>query len=285
MEIFLTLAEELHFGRTADRLNLSTARISQTIKRLERRFGVVLFERTSRRVELTATGARLRDDLHEITRQLDDAEDRAAAAGRGLRGTLTVGFMGARAGRLMLRAAARLRADHPECDISVRESPLRSATDELRSGAIQLLTVMLAVRDPDFSQSPVLFTEPRGLAVPAEHRFAGRDAITVDDLRSAGLMRPTTGPLDDWDRNLMADLPRPGPVFETIEEMLAMVGAGLGSCLVPEGAHHYYGRPDISYLPILDAPPYRWGLIWRTAADNERIRSFVRSCASLTDES
>ena len=63
MEIFLTLADELHFGRAAQRLHVSTARVSQTIKKLERRIGASLFERTSRRVDLTPIGRRLGDEL------------------------------------------------------------------------------------------------------------------------------------------------------------------------------------------------------------------------------
>src|SRR5690606_15884816 len=63
IEIFLTLAEELHFGRTAERLHVSTPRVSQSIAQQERRIGAPLFERTSRRVTLTPLGARLRDDL------------------------------------------------------------------------------------------------------------------------------------------------------------------------------------------------------------------------------
>lgn len=98
MEIFLTLADELHFGRTADRLHLSTARISQTIKKLERRYRAPLFERTSRQVALTPTGARLHADLSAVREQLDAAEARATAAG-GLGGRLTVGFVGALAGQ------------------------------------------------------------------------------------------------------------------------------------------------------------------------------------------
>jgi hypothetical protein len=62
IEIFLTLAEELHFGRTAERLHVSTARVSQTIKKLERGIGTTLFERTSRHVALTPIGRRLDDD-------------------------------------------------------------------------------------------------------------------------------------------------------------------------------------------------------------------------------
>lgn len=281
MEIFLALAEELHFGRTAERLHLSTARVSQTIKKLERRYGVLLFERTSRQVELTPTGTRLSEDLRVVAQQLDAAEDRAAASGRGLPGTLTVGFMGARAGQLMLRAAALMGSERPECDVRVRESSLTTATDDLRAGTIHLLTVMLPFRDPDFSQSPVLFTETRGLAIPVDHRYAGRPSITAAEARTAGLLRPAMSPLDDWDRELLDSVPEPGPVFETIEEMLAMIGAGLGSYPVPADANPYYQRPDVGYLPITDAPPYRWGLIWRRSAANDRIRSFVRMCATL----
>lgn len=282
MDIFLALAQELHFGRTAERLHLSTARVSQTIKKLERRYGVLLFERTSRQVELTPTGARLYDDLRVVAQQLDDAEDRAAASGRGLHGTVTVGFMGARAGRLMLQAGSLMHSQYPECDVRVREAALGSAADELRAGTIQLLTVMLPYHDPECSQSPVLFTEARGLAVPADHRYAGRRSITAAEARTAGLLRSAMGPLDDWDRELLDGLSEPGPVFDTIEEMLAMIGAGLGSYLVPADANPYYQRPDVGYLPITDAPPYRWGLIWRSSATNDRVRAFVRICATLS---
>ncbi|OZM81281.1 hypothetical protein CFP66_17160 [Pseudonocardia sp. MH-G8] len=60
IEVFLTLAEELHFGRTGERLGISQGRVSQTVQRLERRFGLLLFQRTSRRVAITPAGARFR---------------------------------------------------------------------------------------------------------------------------------------------------------------------------------------------------------------------------------
>src|ERR671921_1643490 len=63
VEAFLTLAEELHFGRTAERLHMSTAGVSQAIRKLERRVGVPLFHRTSRQVTLSAVGRQLHDDL------------------------------------------------------------------------------------------------------------------------------------------------------------------------------------------------------------------------------
>jgi DNA-binding transcriptional LysR family regulator len=81
IEIFLTLADELHFARAAQRLHVSTARVSQTIKKLERRIGGPLFERISRRVQLTPIGHRLGDELRPAYQQIHDAIDAVMTAG------------------------------------------------------------------------------------------------------------------------------------------------------------------------------------------------------------
>lgn len=126
IEIFLTLADELHFGRAAERLHVSTARVSQTIKKLERRIGAPLFERTSRRVELTSIGRRLDNELRPAYKQLQDAIDGAVAAGRGFGGTLRVGFIGApvhqplRSTRRRLRAHSRRPALRAAVPLAVR---------------------------------------------------------------------------------------------------------------------------------------------------------------------
>src|SRR5256885_10643371 len=90
LETFLVLAEELHFGRTAERLHVSTAQVSQTIRKLERRIGVPLFIRTSRRVEPAPVGRQLLADLRPAWTAGEAALDKAGAAGRGVTGTLRV---------------------------------------------------------------------------------------------------------------------------------------------------------------------------------------------------
>lgn len=91
LEIFLALVEELHFGRTAERLHVTTARVSQAIKQLQRRIGATLFERASRRADLMPIGRRLQDDLRPAVQQIQDGIDRAVSAARGVRGVLRVG--------------------------------------------------------------------------------------------------------------------------------------------------------------------------------------------------
>jgi DNA-binding transcriptional LysR family regulator len=85
IEIFLTLAEELHFGRTAERLHVSTARVSQSIAKWERRVGVPLFERSSRRVALTPVGRQLHQDIGPPYRQILAGIERAVTAGLDIR--------------------------------------------------------------------------------------------------------------------------------------------------------------------------------------------------------
>lgn len=165
IETFLTVAEELHFTRAAERLRVSTARVSQTIKQLERRVGVPLFERTSRRVVLTPVGRRLYEDLRPAYQQIQTGIERAVRAGREVRGLLRVGFVGAAAGQFVLDAARVFQARYPECDVQIRENQVTDAFGPLRADEIDMLLTTLPVGEPDLSTGPVLFREDVLLAV------------------------------------------------------------------------------------------------------------------------
>src|SRR4051794_2209436 len=138
LEAFLALAEELHFGRTAERLRVSTARISQTIARLERRVGVPLFNRTSRRVELTAVGRQLYERTRPAWDQIGTALEQAIAAGRGVTGTLRAAFVGAAGGQLLVGAAELFRRRHPDCEVQLREAQMIDLMPWLRDGQIDI---------------------------------------------------------------------------------------------------------------------------------------------------
>ncbi len=289
IEIFLTLADELHFGRAAERLHVSTARVSQTIKKLERRIGAPLFERTSRRVELTPIGRRLDDELRPAYQQIQDATARAMAAGRGVRGTLRVGFVGARAAQFVLEVAEAFRAEHPDCEVSFHEKQFGAALGPLRDGEFNMLLAAVPVfgaRESDLTGGSVLFEEGQLLAVSARHPFARRPSVAFADLARTKLLRTPAVP-DYWDQALVPQhTPDGRPVargasFGTGQEMLALVGAGLGTYPVPTQATIYHARPDVAYVPIHDAPPYKWRFVWLSAAETARIRAFDRAAATL----
>lgn len=274
VETLLTLAEELHFGRTAERLRVSTARVSQTIRKLERRAGVALFERTSRRVELTPVGRQLVTELRPAWNEMLAAWQRAVDAGRGLTGVLRVGFDGPAAAQLLIGATEEFRRRVPGCEVHVREVQGAEIRERLRAGDIDLCLCPFEEIEADgLTRGPVLVREAYVLAVAAGHPWARRRAVPVAELgdvpviRLAGAVAPSHEP-------------GPGPAAGTLQEALTLAGIGQG--VLPIGAHaqRYHARPDITYVPLADTGPLEWGLIWPVDRTSARIRAFSEAAAA-----
>ena len=279
IEVFLTLADELHFGRTAERLHLTQARVSQTVQRLERRIGATLFDRTSRRVALTAIGTELRDRLVGPVRAIDDAVTAAMAAARGVADTLCIGFEAPAIAEISADVWQRFRDRYPECDLVVREADFTDLFGMLRTGDIDVLVTLLPVREPDLTVGPVVYTEPMVLAVPAKHPLAQRPFATLDDLGEHPVLRAANPPAPywcdppaDWKTRSGKEIRRAERV-STIQELFAAVAAGVGIAPLAGHAANYFARPSIAFVEFRDAPPARWGLVWRTVAETARIRA------------
>ncbi|MEU5264225.1 LysR family transcriptional regulator [Amycolatopsis sp. NPDC021455] len=280
IDAFLTLADELHFGHAAERLHVSTARVSQTIRKLERRVGVPLFNRTSRRVELSPVGRRLHEDLRPAWDQVAAALTRAIETGRGFTGTLRVCFTGAAGGQLLVGVSELFQARHPDCEVQIREAQLAELTPWLRDGTVDLALATFPVDEPGIATGPVLVSEARFLAVPIGHPFARRDALSLEDLATVTLLRlPDTLP-----ESLRADRTpdttpggqpiSPGRSAATFQELLTLVGAGQGVFPVGANVRRYYVRPDVAYVHLDDAPPLQWGLLWRADNATARVLAF-----------
>ncbi|RFU86953.1 LysR family transcriptional regulator [Streptomyces triticagri] len=289
LDAFLTLAEELHFGRTAERLHVSTARVSQTIAKLERRIGVPLFHRTSRRVELTPVGRQLEEELRPARSLITDAVERAVDAGRGVTGLLRVAFTGPAAGQLLVGATQVFRERHPDCEVRISEARLADVLPWLRAGEADMALTCLPMREAGIVTGPVLVREARMLAVPVGHPFARRATVSVEDLaRVTVLQLPEALP-----RSLREDCtpPRtpagrtvtPGPSAMTLNEMLTLVGAGEGVCAVGAHARRYFARPDVAYVPFADAEPVEWGLVRLEGGASARVRAFGEAALSLVE--
>jgi DNA-binding transcriptional LysR family regulator len=287
LEAFLTLAEELHFGRTAERLHVSTARVSQTIRKLERRVGVPLFARTSRRVELSPVGHELYRDLRPAWTAIGAAVTAAIEAGRGITGVLRVCFTGAAAGQLIVGAAELFRERHPDCEVVIREAQVVELMPWVREGEVDLALATFPVREPGIDVGPVLVSEARFLAVPVSHPFTRRDALSVEDLSAVTVLRlPDTLPESLRQDRTPATTPagRPSPAgrsASTFQEILTLVGAGHGVFPVGANVRRYYTRPDVAYVHLHDAPPLEWGLIWRTSNATARVRAFDTTAHDL----
>ncbi|TYB96014.1 LysR family transcriptional regulator [Micromonospora sp. WP24] len=287
VETFLTLADELHFGRTAERLRLTTGRVSHVIKRLERRIGAPLFARTSRVVRLTPIGRQLADDLRPLVAGIEHALARAVDAGRGVTGTLRVAFLGEWTAPVLLKAVAVFNERHPDCAVEVREVQLFNSRPSLVDGSVDVLVA--AYPFDGMATGPVLLTEDRVLAVPAGHPLATTESVSLEVLADHPVVQYPAATSDGFKRDRTPDhtpsgrpVPK-GPAGNTFSEMLSLVALGRGVLPVGEHTRRYYPRPDVAYVPIHDAPPIRRGPVWVESNTTARVREFVRAAAGSVE--
>ncbi|GAA1314050.1 LysR family transcriptional regulator [Planotetraspora silvatica] len=285
IEIFLTLAEELHFGRTAERLRVTTARITQAVKKQERQIGGQLFERTSRTVRLTPLGRQLRDDLSPVYSGLQDGMRRAKLAAQGVTAVLRVGMIPLNAHELRPYWET-FRARHPQWKLQIQHAPFVDSFAGLRRGDLDILICWLPVEEPDLTVGPVLFADPRVVAVAADHELTRRTSVSLEMLAD---FQHSDGPSipDYWADSFCPFYTRKGrpiergPLVRNTEEIFTLTSTGELVNLFPAHMTRYWNRPDIAYLPVSDIDALPYALVWRTETENERIRALARVAADI----
>jgi DNA-binding transcriptional LysR family regulator len=286
LRIFLVLADELHFGRTADRLGISQPGVSEAVRILESRLGVKVFDRTSRRVRLTPAGEGLKCGLVPALAALDRALAETSELSHAVRGLLRVGFVLTTEGPALSRLIAAFQARYPACEVRLQEVETFDAYRALRRGDIDVLCNWLAVDEPDLTAGTAFAYYQRALAVAATHRLAGRPAVSIEDLagEEVALLPPTTPPavydlLVPPRTQSGRPIRRTQPV-QTINEILSLVARGRivhpTSSAVP-----IFNRDDVVLVPIDDLPPLPLGLVWRAGQENPRIRALNEIASSI----
>ena len=283
LRVFLALAEELHFGRTADRLGLTQSRVSQTIRDLERKLGLDLAVRTSRRVDLTPAGQRFREDAGRALAALEDVLRAAEDAGGQLTEPVRLGLLSAAQITPVLRQLVdAFRAAHPRSAVEFVGLPFDDRFAPLRRGDVQLVVTSLPIDQPDLATGPVLSRHPRLLAVARTHPLARGPDVSIEDLADH--------PIGDLDvtapRELLAEMtprhtpsgrpiPRAGPPIRHQTELLLAVASGsvVQPVLAPFAAT--FQHPDVVYLPIRDLPPSRSVLAWRRHDRHRGLHAFL----------
>ncbi|MEU1509156.1 LysR family transcriptional regulator [Kitasatospora sp. NPDC005748] len=285
IEIFLALAEELHFGRTAERLHISPARVSQAIRKQERSVGAMLFERTSRTVRLTEVGRQLRDDLRPCYQGLQDSLERARMAAQGVSGRLRVLMMPFNVGDLHVYWKT-FRKRHPQWELQVRLSVLDDPFGKLRDGECDVFVAWLPVEEPDLTVGPTLFTDPRILAVAADHPLGGRSSVRLENLADFPQGSGRIG-LDYWEEGYLPfTTPKGRPIERAYQvthssELIDLVA--MGDIVQPFPSHvtRYWGMPDVRWLPITDLAPLSFALVWRNEAEDDAIRALAATVRDL----
>lgn len=281
IEIFLTLAEELHFGRTAERLHISPPRVSQAIAKQERRIGAQLFLRTSRKVTLTPLGEQLRDDLQAGYRRILEGVESATNTARGGPDTLTFGVMGPM-WQDLAPMTALFRSRFPHVEFRVREVRIDDPFGPVRSGDVDMALVALPVPEPDLRVGPVTFTEPIVLVVNRAHALAGRSSVSYADLAGYEIL-PSGLPIPEyWEQAFTPVAPRAqSDVAPTREEVLWAVMSSDAVAFACAQAIKYYDRGEAVYVPIDESPTLSWGLVHRAGPISRWVAEFARIAAEL----
>lgn len=288
VETFLVLAEELHFGRTADRLRFTQPKVSRLVAALEREVGGVLFERTSRRVRLTPLGQHLRDRLAPAYAHLRDALQQTRAAAQQIAGTLRIGFSITTEGVALNRLVAAFEARHPETRVVLQELPTISPYEPLRAGEVDAtFNWLVADHEPDLTTGPAMEYRQRRLAVATRHPLAGRPFVSIEDIAEHEAPRlPPPFPQGFWNRFLPPRTPSGRPMRRTVlcssmSEVVAQVALGRIVHATVTGVQMFENREDVALVPIRDLPPIGVGPIWCTAHENARIRALAKVAASI----
>lgn len=279
---FLTLTEELHFGRSAQRSYISQAAFSQQIAALERRLGLQLVERTTRRVDLTPAGAALIPHARAVVAAHDTLQD-AARRLQGATDRLTLGSFGALAALDPVPAALEeLRGSVPGLDIRIHRHDFVESPSALLDGDVDAAFLFKPV--PPDVQSIEVLTGPRLAALPGGDPLAARDSLTLADLGDRPMIGFSPAIPKAW-RDFWSADPRPDgtPVRYThhetteYEDVLAAVAMGEGIQLPTLSASVLYPRPGIAYVEVADLPPWTAALAWLPRNRDKPLVAALRS--------
>lgn len=239
LKYVIAVAESCHFGKAAESCFVSQPTLSGQIKKLEQELGVTLFERTNRSVDITPIGKEIIILARDILDKADSIFQLAQAHQDPLTGALRVGAIPTLSPYLMPLVLMPLRKRYPQIKLVLSEEMTDTLLVRLRKHEIDAALLATEVDEHEF-ESVHLFDEPFWLAHPRQHWFYNRDAISQEDLDNTELLLLSEGHClakqamkvchmsERQQKGDMADLRA-----SSLETLLQMVGAGLGSTLVP----------------------------------------------------
>ncbi|MCP1415551.1 LysR substrate-binding domain-containing protein [Paenarthrobacter sp. A20] len=258
LRYFLVVADELHFGRAAERLHLTQPPLTVAIRRLESELGVQLFDRTTRRVSLTPAGEAFENRIQRAVKELDDAAGDVASVAAGQSGRIRVGFVSSASYTTIPEAIRTFRERRPRVELIL--SPLTSGEqiEQLLDGELDLGLV----RDP--GEVPglrleALTSEELVAVLPEAHPLAARDEIRPEDLEGEPMILFPYRLMPGFIARVLSlfdELETPPQVVQQAihqETVLGLVAAGLGASILPESVGRFQ-MPGVVSRPISGSP-------------------------------
>jgi DNA-binding transcriptional LysR family regulator len=272
---FTVVATRRHFGRAAAELLIAQPSLSRQIRHLEQQLGVRLLDRTPQGTRLTEAGEVFLPRARALLRSAVQAAAATKAAAQPSR--ITIGYT---PGVIITPAVRQLRRQHPDADVQslhLEWNEPRTALLDHRVDAVVTRLPMLT----DGLHVTILYDEPRLLLVPLDHRLAGKESVTLDDIADEPIPR-MADPV--WNAYWRID-PRPGgspapdgPYVNALEDKNELIASGQAVAIVPAGVYSGQVRPDLTTVPLRDVDPSHVILATR-AGDRSRLVAAFRKSA------
>ncbi|WP_068399041.1 LysR family transcriptional regulator [Kribbia dieselivorans] len=288
VKAFLMLAEELHFGRAAERLHMAQPPLTRTIQQLERHLGTALFERTTRRVELTPAGQALLAPAKEIVRAFDRAEQAVAAATDGRTGRVSIGFGGPASHHLIGELARGVRRRHPGIELDLTSVLYGTeATDQILRGELDMAIVRTRGPVPGL-ESRVIQSERYVVAVPAGHWITEMPQVDMADLADEPWITLPAASGSLVRAALLEKASEAGFSPRIVQQALdswtimALVGAGVGITLTIDTALPAIVDDSVLIVPLRGSDQLTYAsLVWRTDNRNPALARVIEIAEAL----
>ena len=273
---FVVVAEHRHFGRAATALRVAQPSLSRQIRRLEQQLGVRLLDRTPQGTRLTEAGEVFLPRAKALLRSAAQAAGQARAAAQPSR--IAIGYT---SGLIVTPAVRELRREHPDADVQALHIDWNQPRVALLDHRVDAVVTRLPF-PTDQLHVTILYDEPRVLVVPVDHRLAGKESVTLDDIADEPMPRVRDSD-PAWSAYWRID-PRPdgrrapdGPFIEALEDKFELIAAGQ-AVAITAGFHASSLRPDITTIPLEGVEPSHVVLASR-AGDRSRLVAAFRKLA------
>lgn len=277
LRCFVAVAEELHFSRAAERLNMTQPPLSRQIRLLEHHVGVQLLERNSRTVRLTAAGKAFFPEAARILRIAEEATFAARRAAKGEQGNLAIGFTSASGYSLLPEVVRRLRECAPGVSLTLKELVSTVQVEALNAGELDLGLLRPHPLGGELD-SRLIARESLMLAIPEGEAEAWPREPTLDDLHGKPFVMYSPYEARPFYLMLSERFARAGVVPDIVEHigqvhtMLALVRAGVGAALIAEGASRL--KFDGIVMRRMATEPVEMVCAWRRDNDNPVLALF-----------
>ena len=290
LRYFLVLAEELHFGRAARRLSISQPPLSLNIQQLEASVGARLFTRSSKQVALTAAGLAFVPAARALLEQSTQAANLARDVGRGMAGSLTIGFAGTLLYSGLPGILAQFQAQHPLLRVVLKEMSSSEQLIELTHDRLDVGFVHTSRVPPELSQILVASQAFVG-CLPAAHPLTRHPALPLGLLAGEPFAVVTRAVSPDYHDRILATCARAGFSPEIRFELqhwlsvVALVSRGMGVALVPQ-ALQQSAMPGAVFVPLADPQnnnPYETHCLWKTSRQTREGREDRTALSGFLD--